>query len=907
MDPANLEALCRLCLQKLPKKRKECYEFDESLEKYPDTTFAEAFLSCTGCNIQEHEPQHMCLSCGTELMMAFDLRVKCYQTQEVLDKLFETAVNEEPLLEEPPFEYVEGIPTSNYDEYGQESIMDEEIEYKPEIKPTKIVVIKRKKSDLNIKSLPEVMNFPCEYCGTTFRTESALRIHHETHHSDQKRLECPNCLQLFFPTTFEPHIKVCTMLDVDSKNVSDKRQKAKNSSNRKEVCPICAEIRSQYHIKWHIERSQQIDAEGNVITHPYICDICGARKTAKSYILQHIRNEHLNKFVKCRYCPAEFKHPSTLYSHERREHTDKCPLLKCKYCDFMSATHSSLRVHTYSKHTGEKKHECNICFARFVTKWKLQEHMGSHSTETPFSCEVCDGKFKTKEGVRRHQTKVHGLYKMIEFFKMTETKTCRACLKSLTDDGRNLSDRIEKTELVISYRQAFEKCSGYEVTDDEPQEICNECASELRFSLNFKQKCEETQGKLANWLRCKQEIRETVVKMEIFAENISVEEDFDDRQDDFSEKQDDVAEKQDDLAEKQVDITCKKDDSSKQIKNFKCSLCGKCYKTRQKMLDHMNRSHLENKTETCEYCKRKQHPQELETHLNLCYIARLKTGKTKRKTGYTKKESKVKNCKTRTIKSRICPICGMLESISHISMHIACKMPITKNFVCDICDAQLTTIQSIRRHMSTVHLKLGHKCKKCSESFETSHQLNKHTRIVHPGVLAIIKCEFCGVTFNNYACLRKHRARHTGEKFHKCNVCGKGFVQSTSLKNHMASHSDERPYPCEYCGLAFKTTKHLRNHRKNHETHEYECPVCEKTFSTNQYLREHLAKHHPEYELPPKGAIMNKKYRIMMKEKQLREEALRQGMHSKQVEKIVVTEVPSLEEMLLVQKHFTEK
>lgn len=403
MDPAHLATLCRICLQALPKKSKECYNFDEPLEKYSDTTFAEAFLSCTGCNIQDTEPQRMCLPCATELMLAFDLRVKCYQTQEVLDKLF---IEGEHHDEASPCPDASSCLIHTYEEEYENVPVEEEYEFKPNIKQKIVLVQEVKKHPVEYTVVDST--FACEYCPSHYQTDTALRFHCELSHPEQKCHECPHCSQLFFQSSYDTHVNNCSSSVV----VTTTGTKRKRNPNRKELCPICAEMRSQYHIKWHIERSQQIDADGNIITHPYICDICGARKTAKSYILQHIRNEHLNRFVKCRYCPAEFKHPSTLYSHERRDHSDKVPLLKCKYCEFTSATHSSLRVHTYSKHTGEKKHKCEICFAQFVTKWKLQEHSACHTNETPYACDVCNGRFKTKEGVRRHQTKVHGIYKM---------------------------------------------------------------------------------------------------------------------------------------------------------------------------------------------------------------------------------------------------------------------------------------------------------------------------------------------------------------------------------------------------------------------------------------------------------------------------------------------------------------
>uniref|UniRef100_A0A336M3I9 CSON001761 protein n=1 Tax=Culicoides sonorensis TaxID=179676 RepID=A0A336M3I9_CULSO len=414
METINLDQMCRICLNTFAEFDKEYFCSEEPLEKYDDTTYSEAFFSCTGCNIQPNEPQKICMPCATDLMLAFDLKVKCQQTQEVLNKLLNEAMAHtvEVLKDEPIDDLTEN------DEFVE--VTYEEVEYNTAdynavyqvqedevLEETKNFYIPEKSRSNRVKDensmvIEQVLSVMCCYCPAEYPTNTALLFHCELKHPEQKINECYYCSKIFFHPFYEVHIKKC----------SQHTTRPKKDPNQKQLCPICAEMRSSNHIRWCLERQRHFDADGNIDTHPYICDICGTRKTAKSYILQHIRNEHLKKLLKCRYCPAEFKHPSTLYSHERRDHTDKVPLLKCKYCDFQSATHSSLRVHTYSKHTNVKKHKCEICNAAFVTKWKLQEHSACHSNETPFLCEVCHGKFKSREGLRRHQTKVHGLYKV---------------------------------------------------------------------------------------------------------------------------------------------------------------------------------------------------------------------------------------------------------------------------------------------------------------------------------------------------------------------------------------------------------------------------------------------------------------------------------------------------------------
>jgi uncharacterized C2H2 Zn-finger protein len=49
----------------------------------------------------------------------------------------------------------------------------------------------------------------------------------------------------------------------------------------------------------------------------------------------------------------------------------------------------------------------------------------------------------------------------------------------------------------------------------------------------------------------------------------------------------------------------------------------------------------------------------------------------------------------------------------------------------------------------------------------------------------------------------------------------------------------------------------------------YKCPVCSNLFSQNALLRSHVARVHPNYNLPPKGTVLNLK---ALRKKELQEQ-----------------------------------
>ncbi|XP_063698031.1 zinc finger protein 91-like [Culicoides brevitarsis] len=480
---------------------------------------------------------------------------------------------------------------------------------------------------------------------------------------------------------------------------------------------------------------------------------------------------------------------------------------------------------------------------------------------------------------------------------MEVAESCRGCLKPLSVRNFKLSEALEGLENVVTYQEAFEKCSGYFINPSEPQEICEECAGDLFHAFRFKQKCEKTQDQMLKWIKnveIKEEnveiFAEPIVTMEMLEPEVHPEPPEPEKSQnknweywrceiceiifkcrEYYEKH--VLRKHPEtrtescpycqkLQFPQLLLThlrsCRrrpKLNEEKKVKStyrpFKCEICGSQYEKREILAIHYKKKHPEEK-ESCPHCKMSFHPKMLESHINICWTKRRR----RKRFLFENDDEDTQTPDPDAKKPRLCPICGLLKTEAHIIKHVRNG---NDPYVCDICGKVMNSKISIRRHIKTVHLRLPVKCCHCKKEFPTPHLLLKHVRYDHPEDKEVFKCDFCERTFLNTYHMKKHRATHTGERFFQCNICGKEFILKTSYDNHLTTHSDERPFPCELCGATFKTKKNMKKHIKQvHDEKSYECPLCDRAFAVNFLILQHLKKAHPEYQLPPKGTSMKK-------------------------------------------------
>lgn len=137
--------------------------------------------------------------------------------------------------------------------------------------------------------------------------------------------------------------------------------------------------------------------------------------------------------------------------------------------------------------------------------------------------------------------------------------------------------------------------------------------------------------------------------------------------------------------------------------------------------------------------------------------------------------------------------------------------PPPPQFKCTKCKESFKSDQSMREH------KCWAVCDKCSLTFTSKAQCEKHRRDVH--TFRCTKCSFTAETSKDVA------SHHDEEHSHFCDKCGNVFDTKIQLGNHNVK---EHSYRCEYCNKLFDSTELLAGHeRAEHKA----CEECEDEFT----------------------------------------------------------------------------
>uniref|UniRef100_A0A1Q3F0X3 C2h2-type zn-finger protein n=1 Tax=Culex tarsalis TaxID=7177 RepID=A0A1Q3F0X3_CULTA len=212
-------------------------------------------------------------------------------------------------------------------------------------------------------------------------------------------------------------------------------------------------------------------------------------------------------------------------------------------------------------------------------------------------------------------------------------------------------------------------------------------------------------------------------------------------------------------------------------------------------------------------------------------------------------------------KTSICPDCGKVVSARYLEKHREIhkdKCDRVKPFECDQCQARFTLKENLLKHKRIHSNEKNYSCPYCQEQFLHWASRRYHIDSRHTGEKRFT-CEYCGAKFRNSSHYSVHLRRHKGLTPFPCHLCDRSFITGNSLKLHLASHSDRKNFACELCQKTYKTAKSLRIHQRTaHEREKnYVCPVCSRAYSQNHVLKTHLLRHHPHYEPPPPGTVIN--------------------------------------------------
>ncbi|KAG5269059.1 hypothetical protein AALO_G00197830 [Alosa alosa] len=230
---------------------------------------------------------------------------------------------------------------------------------------------------------------------------------------------------------------------------------------------------------------------------------------------------------------------------------------------------------------------------------------------------------------------------------------------------------------------------------------------------------------------------------------------------------------------------------------------------------------------------------------------------------------------------------GALED--HLQLHAD-----QRTYACLFCTDSFDRLELLKEHVR-IHMVDGcFSCPSCKKSFTDFIQVKKHVRSFHSE--KIFQCTECDKAFCRPDKLRLHMLRHSDRKDFLCSTCGKQFKRKDKLREHMQRmHNPEREakkadrshrskalkqkvpttdfesfmFKCRLCMMGFRRRGMLVNHlSKRHPemrieevpeltlpiikpNRDYFCQYCDKVYKSASKRKAHILKNHPGAELPP--------------------------------------------------------
>ena len=316
-----------------------------------------------------------------------------------------------------------------------------------------------------------------------------------------------------------------------------------------------------------------------------------------------------------------------------------------------------------------------------------------------------------------------------------------------------------------------------------------------------------------------------------------------------------------------------------------CRLCGKIYKTKQNLREHLRAQHpninISAMMYKCELCNKSFFYEEnLNSHLK-CHD---NFDDFQDPIGVASTQNKIVD-RTNKPPKEICAICGTTyKHKNDLKSHHRLNHPeeyISPLLQCDFCDMGFFQKRNLILHMKT-HNEFNFKdsgkttfgCEECGKVYLSKERLGIHRRQKHSEKWPkkLFKCELCGTSFVFEKNLISHQTNHEEIKEHCCHLCAKNYINVANLREHYhRNHPGECPehlmFECNICSLKFDQKKLLTLHMTSHnKLPKFTCEICGKQCTTRGHLNCHMIMHDPsrrnryKCELCGKGFPLRSKY-----------------------------------------------
>ncbi|KAH1006186.1 zinc finger protein 236 isoform X1 [Dendroctonus ponderosae] len=332
--------------------------------------------------------------------------------------------------------------------------------------------------------------YPCARCCEELPSYDALLKHMERHAVIKKPIDplmCRYCkIQLETPAQYQKHL--ATHKDKRKNGHKNRKTKKKRTGNhrKKLICRFCTKVFPKFYLlerhervhtgekpfKCHIchkgfaqSNSLKLHLDKHKGLKPHSCPLCPAKFTQKGNLTAHINKTHNsphenNENYRCPQCSCMFKRVSSLNGHITKAHVDtgnETPKEQTDPQSVIDKVVSGLKElnndpnRSVSKQDKAKmpevdlaenqgdngirryaiRHEkigdvrwyfCNYCSSRFKKPSDLIRHFRTHTLEKPFKCPKCEQTFSLKTTLTHHFKIQHSPLEV----ECSTTESCQA-------------------------------------------------------------------------------------------------------------------------------------------------------------------------------------------------------------------------------------------------------------------------------------------------------------------------------------------------------------------------------------------------------------------------------------------------------------------------------------------------
>lgn len=276
------------------------------------------------------------------------------------------------------------------------------------------------------------------------------------------------------------------------------------------------------------------------------------------------------------------------------------------------------------------------------------------------------------------------------------------------------------------------------------------------------------------------------------------------------------------------------------INRLTCSRCGKSFKNRANLKNHLKYVHSEQHSVECSLCFRtfKSHAH-LRSHLDSVHA------------------------ETDEVSCHICD--KVFLNQKKLKNHIFYTHPQPEEQVaCTVCSKVYKSQYNLKVHMRQVHPEgQSVSCPHCDKTFKVDMLLQRHIKWSHPNDGMVYKCHQCFKVLPSLACYKKHiENTHDESARAKCLLCTRIFKTKKSLDRHLINVHTRKEvktyvpskFVCSYCERSFESNTTLFWHTQKYhlegvsvcdaDSSNTNCEICVKSYSDNASLQRHLASVH---------------------------------------------------------------